>query len=77
MSEEPWECPICYKTVYVGYTVHRHCLDELISKFVEKLKGKWKYLTVHMYEMKFDPNYEEEVESVFKELIKEYEEKLK
>ena len=45
--------------------------QDLISEFVEKLKGKWKYLTVHMYEMKSDPNYEEEVESVLKDLIEE------
>lgn len=46
---------------------------ELFFEFAKKLKGKWQYLTVHMYEMKSDPDYEEEVESVFKELIEECE----
>lgn len=37
-NDEPWECPICHKTVYIGYTVHRHCLDKLIEVFLEKLE---------------------------------------
>lgn len=40
-TEEEWECPICKKTVFVGYTVHRHCFDsfnkELIEGFIKKL----------------------------------------
>ena len=35
---EPWECPICHKTVYVGYTTHRHCLDNLIDDILEDLE---------------------------------------
>ena len=34
-NDEPWECPICHKTVYIGYTVHRHCLDKLIEGFIK------------------------------------------
>ena len=36
-NDEPWECPICYKTVYIGYTVHRHCLDKLIEGFLREI----------------------------------------
>ena len=39
--EEPWECPICHKTVYIGYTVHRYCLDDKIVVQRQHLKN-WK-----------------------------------
>lgn len=43
-NDEPWECPICHKTVYIGYTVHRHCLDKLIEgsiKFIDHFEGRY------------------------------------
>jgi ribosomal protein L32 len=44
----------------------------LRAKFVADLKDKWKYLTIHMYEMRLHPDFEKETERVFNELIEKY-----
>ncbi len=37
-NEEEWECPICKKVVFIGYTVHRSCLDDLMEKLKNTIK---------------------------------------
>lgn len=40
MPSEEWECPICHKTVLVGYTAHIYCLDELMKDRSPDATGK-------------------------------------
>jgi len=59
------------------WEAHNRLMNAAIERqreeFLEDIKAKWEYLTVHMYETIFHPSFEKETEKVFKWLKEKWE----